>query len=1170
MKSNNLYNKDQKKPNNLFQQNMKLIKKGSSEKFISNNRYQNYQSQDNNYFNNHFIYESYNKKGYNGIKDPSLSGNNNYLIVKNPLNASQNLRYPSKTKENVKIEVNRLYHKNINKSEKKTYYDSKNFTRSERSKISNKIIPKNDFLKWNNIGYKEVKYKNKFEIPTYDIYSKDTLIKSCQQLPPNSYNGPIAQNLGFYNSNSNYSQKNINKNYNINHSLNYKQKTTPTYNIDKNKNKRSNNLYHSNLYSSNNNNNKNINNVLLWSKQRNINNLKKPEHLRSIEMDDDNNKKKDIINDEILFKKSNNNINNTSNNITNNIITNNLSISYNRNLNNDYNKKYMIKNYNYEFDDQNQYSNNNFKEKLKEKENKQQKYKTPNNYYKNTISIYQFYRDIKKRPKPDKNLEKNYYKSSGNINNKNNINDINHSVNNKNDKYLKNVCKIQSIWRGGYVRELMSYYWSLSKFKDLLDSILLNHAKQNFFNNIKLLNKNEKNISPEIKIENINNFDILINDNNDNDNDYNNKKDFEELKINLSKKEKDYDNLLKDYNYIKNQFSELKKKNDEYNNINKINIDNKKDEMTKNYNIDNNNFEIINEYKKIKKFDNMLQEQKEELNFISDANTNTNTNANKNTRLRGQKPKKRTENTFNEDLINTIKIDYNDYLNHFKSNLNIINNDQINIEKNPTIKEKENEKEKEKEIEKDNKENKVEYKVTNYNLSLINNNINKNPTIKEICHNEQISIVDNYSKSQTLIENDSIYKSNNNDNNDLTSVTTIKDNKSNLVPENQINLNTEIKGNNDINTISFKDMKIEEQNNINLINNLKQNEFDIKFLTVKNDISLGIINETHPKNENEKTNLNDNVEERTNNENVDNKDISDLEKKTESVNKNKDLIIETNENISLLHEKKKIEYKEKLLISDNENIHIKGNNKQKCDKMTEISEEINKIEPNNNSEKTINNNEIVENKINIINEDSKEGDNTNNNKVILEVKQELEFINNKKPKLTNYNEINEIEKGDGLEINPYEMKRTQNNINNIFISYENNMQMPNNKNNIFNEKAKKNMMKIILPVKIKTILKDWVKKNIFKLLINKLRKISFITHLIIINNNYRNKSKKLAFEKVKDNYKMIKFKNYFLNEIGKNRIKHLLKKYAVYKWNILLSDLAKLIISNKSLVVKKQ
>ena len=80
----------------------------------------------------------------------------------------------------------------------------------------------------------------------------------------------------------------------------------------------------------------------------------------------------------------------------------------------------------------------------------------------------------------------------------------------------------------------------------------------------------------------------------------------------------------------------------------------------------------------------MQQEQKEELNFISD--TNTNTNVNKNTRLRGQKPKKRTENTFNEDLINTIKIDYNDYLNHFKSNLNIINNDKINIEKNQTIK----------------------------------------------------------------------------------------------------------------------------------------------------------------------------------------------------------------------------------------------------------------------------------------------------------------------------------------------------------------------------------------------------------------------------------------------------------------------------------------------------
>ena len=495
--------------------------------------------------------------------------------------------------------------------------------------------------------------------------------------------------------------------------------------------------------------------------------------------------------------------------------------------------------------------------------------------------------------------------------------------------------------------------------------------------------------------------------------------------------------------------------------------------------------------------------------------------------------------------------------------------------------------------------------MVNYNLSLISNNINSKEKEKEICHNEEISIImlDN-SKPQTLLDNDSIFKSNNNnieksnrqtalcndstifksnnnENNDLTSITTARDNKSSyLIPENQINLNTELKGSDNVNmhSISFKDMIIEEQNNsINLINNKKKrNEFNIKYLEIKNEILLNIINEAK-KDEDEKKSVGENTEQ--NNIEEENKKI---EYENIIKNRNINLKIESNENISLLQEKKNINnnYNEKTFICDNDKIIIKGINKEKIDKMTEISDELNKIEPHNHSELIfkgiINKKDTIENKNNVDiknnNDAMKANGNENNNKVILKTNQEFNFINNKKPekdvenKKINYNEVNEIEMGDCLEINPYEMKRTKNNENNIFISYENNMQMINKCNTVFNEKAKKNMMKIILPVRIKSVLKNWVKKNVYKLLINNLRKISFITHLIIINNSYNQKSKKIGFEKMKDNLLMIKCKKYIMKELGKNKIKNVFKKYAIYKWKIILIEFAKFMISNKTLI----
>ena len=69
-----------------------------------------------------------------------------------------------------------------------------------------------------------------------------------------------------------------------------------------------------------------------------------------------------------------------------------------------------------------------------------------------------------------------------------------------------------------------------------------------------------------------------------------------------------------------------------------------------------------------------------------------------------------------------------------------------------------------------------------------------------------------------------------------------------------------------------------------------------------------------------------------------------------------------------------------------------------------------------------------------------------------------------------FNIINEIDKRDGLEINTLEMKRTKKKETNPEI--------------IVTKKAKRNMMKIILPIKLKTILKEFVRRIVFNILKN--------------------------------------------------------------------------------------
>ena len=193
-------------------------------------------------------------------------------------------------------------------------------------------------------------------------------------------------------------------------------------------------------------------------------------------------------------------------------------------------------------------------------------------------------------------------------------------------------------------------------------------------------------------------------------------------------------------------------------------------------------------------------------------------------------------------------------------------------------------------------------------------------------------------------------------------------------------------------------------------------------------------------------------------------------------NKNNDLIIEkvnniirlkVNNNDSKISNINKITTKIELIPTINFNLFIKPKKKKRCEKMTEITEELNNILPCNNYELYID--RIIKKIIYI------------NNK-----EQELEIINGLEGDKNKFifNSINlEINKENALEINPILIKNTE-------ITKENDIEMPYNKYSFFTEKAKNNMMKMILPIKLKVTLREFVQRNTFPLLIKYLKEIA--------------------------------------------------------------------------------
>ena len=161
------YNKQEQKklgiivlPKNKLQINTKNLSQ--------NNRYQNIPNKNAFYnpnnFNNPLIYESFNKKGYNG--DPSYSNKNILVINNSDINLYQNLK-DVKSKE--KIILNKSGNTNIEIIPKSQILPKSNENMGHfnlqkviQSKSKTIFSPSTESSsKWNNIGLKEIRYRNK-------------------------------------------------------------------------------------------------------------------------------------------------------------------------------------------------------------------------------------------------------------------------------------------------------------------------------------------------------------------------------------------------------------------------------------------------------------------------------------------------------------------------------------------------------------------------------------------------------------------------------------------------------------------------------------------------------------------------------------------------------------------------------------------------------------------------------------------------------------------------------------------------------------------------------------------------------------------------------------------------------------------------------------------------
>ena len=321
----------------------------------------------------------------------------------------------------------------------------------------------------------------------------------------------------------------------------------------------------------------------------------------------------------------------------------------------------------------------------------------------------------------------------------------------------------------------------------------------------------------------------------------------------------------------------------------------------------------------------------------------------------------------------------------------------------------------------------------------------------------------------------------------------------------------------DINLNSNQDTQEKENKNINNMNNKKI--FDIIEPEQKEEFSIiKIDNDTKKLRTKHKLIKNEKEKENKSKEKVNNliSNISIVKTTQFKIEENnihnipliskENLLISKNDNFSFIEELKISDKKEELTEENQKNMNIviseiSENNIQpetKENAKENINKDINEIqtiEPKDSDKKSLykfhNNFKedelIIVKKVNLnINKGKKlKNYSIDNNTLYIKKSKKKEKPNEKgkeniiKDK-NDFNKMNEIEKVNSIEINTIEMKKD------IIKQVEESKEQITNKNeNIksekqFSEKAKKNMIKMILPIRLKATLKDSIRRKVIK------------------------------------------------------------------------------------------
>ena len=404
------------------------------------------------------------------------------------------------------------------------------------------------------------------------------------------------------------------------------------------------------------------------------------------------------------------------------------------------------------------------------------------------------------------------------------------------------------------------------------------------------------------------------------------------------------------------------------------------------------------------------------------------------------------------------------------------------------------------EIKQMNKNNKLDYEISKSYFNLMKN---KNE-LNEICHNDSINITTNQIYDYILIKNI----------------------MPNLIEEKQNNLNILFEGIKEKKPKSFQNNIIDEKvNNINIIYNRNINNISIKeyfpidnhYLNVKNKIFSFKENTKKNKESSKNDILTTFFSEKYNEYKVEHEGFSLINNKKNIIQREKiKLLISKNENTFILKSKKAFGNLKEYNINS---LYFKGKNKVYASKSTEITDELKKI-----------------------------------NKIECNKKFQTEQFSIISKKIKNENKCNEIGNNSRLNLNLVESKRQTD----FFICKEKTIEILKKKVCSKSEETKINMMKILFPIRIKSSLLLYTKKYVFHKLLNNLRNICFISHLINANEKYMDDFKRSFFEKMKK-INILYYKDFYYKQIAKNKILNLLFDYAQYKRRNFLIEIIELL-----------